>query len=80
MIPNKTILYSLLMLISNFIFGKDIVIDNSFKQLEIYSTLNKYKNNTQDSIFKFDIKNTTAVNKQLYISIINPTIDKIEII
>lgn len=70
----------MLILVSKVFFGKDIVINNSFKQIEIYNTLNRADINKRDSVFTINIQNTTKETKQLYLSIINPTIDKIEII
>ncbi len=59
-------------------YAKTIRIDNNFNSLELYNGLSKKKSSTPD-LFKLSIKllNTTTENRQLYLSIINPTLDSI---
>ncbi|MFN8283700.1 MAG: 7TM-DISM domain-containing protein [Chitinophagales bacterium] len=72
----NVLLFIFIVLCSKSFFGTVINIDSNFKQAEIYNT---HKCNRHDSLFILQIKNNTSKNQQLYLSIINPTIDCIEI-
>lgn len=62
------------------LFSQNITIDSSFGYKEIYNALTAQNINTkQPKDFSLNIKNISGAKKQLYISIINPNIDKIVI-
>lgn len=75
------IAFLLLLYMYNNTNAKSIVIDSLFRSKDIYNTL-KEKNNAyfKEKTFVVSIKNNSLYNTQLYISIINPTIDKIDFI
>lgn len=62
------------------VFSKDIAIDNNFTSAEIYNALSD-SNPPPHNDVEIDvlIRNKSADEQQLYLSIINPVIDKIEI-
>lgn len=61
--------------------AQSIVIDSLFRSEDIYNTLKENDNSYfKQKVFNVSIKNNTMHNVQLYISIVNPTIDKIDFI
>lgn len=60
--------------------SKDIIIDSNFSYQDIYNAL-EIKDNSLQTSFTFPLRlyNYSGKNQQLYLSIINPTIDKIVI-
>lgn len=80
MLKRKLVLLIWFILTSNFFFGSEIIVDSSFKQTEIYNKISSDFINKHDSVFNIKIINSTGQSKELYLSIINPAIDKIELI
>lgn len=80
MLKRKLVLLIWFILTSNFFFGSEIIVDSSFKQAEIYNKISSDFINKHDSVFNIKIINSTGQSKELYLSIINPAIDKIELI
>lgn len=75
--------YGLILLVFstvNFSYAESIYMNKSFKQKDIFNAL-EIKNNTlqPSTIFYLKFYNQTGKNQQFYLSIINPTIDKIVI-
>ncbi len=74
------ILFSLLIFQITIGISKEILIDSNFTDIDIYNSLTNHKNsNASKFVFEIKIKNKIKNEQQLYISIINPTIDRIVI-
>ncbi len=61
--------------------GKEIIVDSAFTSADIYNALlDSLPPQHSDFEIRLQLKNISSRNTQLYLSIINPTIDKIEIL
>jgi len=61
------------------IFSKDINVDEHFTSIDIYNSLLNDSTSHDDIVLDIFVKNKTDEEQQLYLSIINPTIDNIVI-
>lgn len=78
---NKQLKYILLLWmlqICSHVISKEIEVNTAFSTLDIYNSLSNTTNIKQNNIlFDVQLKNTSRKDQQLYLSFINPTIDKI---
>ena len=61
------------------IFSKDINVDEHFTSIDIYNSLLNDSTSHDDIVLDIFVKNKTGEEQQLYLSVINPTIDNIVI-
>lgn len=77
MIAFRYILFFLFFGLCTLTFSKEIVVDNEFTSKEIYNVLTRPTSAKIDTQFVIEIINKQSQDQQLYLSIINPTLDKI---
>src|SRR4051812_16063564 len=80
--PNKKnyILILVLCFLSVQVFSKEIIVDRDFTSTEIYNALSDSNPPPHKDVYiDVTLRNTSARDRQLYLSIINPVIDKIMI-